>query len=56
MFKKHIKIRWEAMYFFLLQTEISRNSPICARGSLDDDLKLSQRQMPIFVLYYFHVQ
>lgn len=51
MFKKRIKIGWEAMYFFLLQ-----RCSICACGSSDDDLKLSRRQMPIFILYYFHVQ
>jgi len=52
MFKKRIKIGWEAMYLFLMQREIcSRNSHIHAYGSSDDDLKLSQRQMPIFVLY-----
>lgn len=42
-FKKHIMVGWEAMYLFFY----------CKQN---EDLKLSRRQIPIFVLYKFHVQ
>lgn len=40
--------------FFTAKAEriFSRSGSICAYGSLDDNLKLSQRQMPIFVLIF----